>query len=763
MKHSKHLPGGIALLAASAGVALLAASAATAQTASPASQKGTQVPTSASIDARADKLVDSMTLAEQISLTRTKSGASLLDLGVPLPDFIPEMMRSPKPEGSIGTAGYVPAIARVGFPALHLADASLGVADIGYLRPGQQSTSLPATLSLAATFSPEAARDAGDLIGAEAFAKGINVMLAGGVNLARDPRNGRNFEYLGEDPLLAGRLVGQQIAGIQAHHVASTIKHFAANPQESGRFVYDARMSEAALRESDLLAFEIGNRAGRPASVMCAYNKVNGDYACQNDWLMNKVLKGDWGFNGWVMSDWGAVHSLKKSVDAGLDQQSPQDKDFFAGLEAAVNEGQIDRDRVRDMARRIVRAMIEVGALDHPAKPGGDISREAHSARAQALAEAGIVLLKNDGILPLAANVRSIAVIGYLADKGVPIGGGSSQVIPWGGLYRDVPEGTHPLVAMMAPSYGLSSPLAALQAALPKTDIRFDDGRDAARAAALAKSADMVVVYAVKPEIEGIDHADLSLPNGQDAMISAVATANPRTVVVLQTGNPVDMPWLGKVGAVMEAWFSGQRGGEAMASILTGRTAPSGRLPITFPATTDQLPIPKLTGYDPAKQKALGIGVTYEPFDINYVEGSDIGYRWFDVKGQKPLFPFGHGLTYTSFAYSGLSHSSGAALGVKLTVRNTGKREGIEVAQLYVAPPGRSIRLAGWARVSLKPGEAREVTIEADPQVLLSYDEAAGRWSRPAGEYRFFVGRSAGAPELSGKASLAAASEAAKR
>lgn len=724
------------------------------------SQKGNATMTSAAtIDARADQIVDAMTLAEQISLTRTKVGGSLLDLGVPLPSFIPEAMRTAKPAGSIGTAGFVPAIPRVGFPAQHQGDASLGVADIGYLRPGQESTSLPSTLSLAATFSPEAALESGDIIGSEAFAKGINIMLAGGVNLAREPRNGRNFEYLGEDPLLAGRLVGQQIAGIQAHNVASTIKHYAVNPQESGRFVYDARMSEAALRESDLLAFEIGVRDGRPASAMCAYNKLNGLYACENPWLMNEVLKTDWGFKGWVMSDWGAVHSLHASVKAGLDQQSPQDRDFFAGLEAAVGDGSIDKARVRDMARRIVRAMIEVGAIDKIAKPGGDIPVEAHSARAQSLAEAGIVLLKNDGILPLAATARKIAVIGRHADKGVPIGGGSSQVIPWGGVYRDVPDGTHPLVALMAPSYSRHSPLKALSDALPKADISFDDGSDPARAAALAGSADIAIVYAVKTEMEGIDHADLSLPGRQDDMIAAVADANPRTIVVLQTGNPVTMPWLGKVGAVLEAWFSGQRGGAAIASVLTGRASPSGRLPISFPASTDQLPHPQITGFDSAKQRALSIGVRYDPFPIDYVEGSDVGYRWFDLKGQKPLFPFGYGLTYTSFAYTGLKQSGGEALKVSATIRNTGKREGVEVAQLYVAPPGRSIRLAGWARVKLKPGEARTVTIEADPWVLLSYDEAAGKWARPAGSYRFFVGKSAGEAELAGSISLDAATQ----
>ena len=711
---------------------------------------------------RAIAIVDAMTLDEQISLTKSMSGGSLLDLGIPLPSFIPEAMRQPKPDGAIGTAGFVPAVERLGFPALHLGDASLGIADIGYLRPGQESTALPATLSLAATFDPAMAREAGRLIGTEAFAKGINVMLAGGVNLARELRNGRNFEYLGEDPLLAGVLVGEQIAGIQDRHVASTIKHYTLNPQESGRFVYDARIGEAALRESDLLAFEIGLKRGKPASIMCAYNKVNGTYACENEFLMRDVLKGDWQYSGWVMSDWGAVHSLKPSIDAGLDQQSPQDKDYFAGLPAAVKAGEIAPARVRDMALRIVRSMARVGALDHRAAPGGAIDREAHSARAQAMAEAGMVLLKNDGILPLAASAKSIAVIGRHADKGVPIGGGSSQVIPWGGVYRDAP-GANPLSALLAPSYGLSSPLKALQAALPHAAISYDDGSDTARAAEAAKKADLVVIYAVKPEMEGIDHADFSLPYGQDAMIDAVASANRKTVVVLQTGNPVAMPWLNKVGAVLEAWFSGQRGGEAMAAILTGKSAPQGRLPISFPASSEQLPQKAVVGYDPTKQRPLGIGVKYDPFPIDYVEGSDIGYRWFERTDAKPLFPFGYGLTYTSFDYGGLEFRGGKALSVKARITNSGDREGTEVAQLYVAPPGRTHRLAGWAKVSLKPGESREVAIEADPWLLLSYDAEAKRWTRPRGEYRFFVGKSAGEPMLIGSTMLTAATENRKR
>ncbi|HVJ01080.1 MAG TPA: beta-glucosidase [Sphingomonas sp.] len=708
------------------------------------------------IDRRAAKIVDAMTLDEQIALLSSRSGASLLDLGIPLPPIVPESMRMPKPAGALGTAGFVAENARVGLPALHLADASLGVADIGYLRPGDQATALPSALSLAATFDPAMAREAGRLVGTEAFAKGFNVQLAGGVNLAREPRNGRNFEYFGEDPLLAGTLVGEQIAGIQDRHVASTIKHFALNAQESGRFVHDARIDEAALRESDLLAFEIGIKRGRPASVMCAYNKVNGTYACESDFLIGTVLKGDWRYRGWVMSDWGAVHSLEGSIAAGLDQQSPQDKDWFAGLRQAVERGTIPKARVRDMALRIVRSLIQVGALDHRAAPGGTIDRNAHAARAQAMAEAGMVLLKNDGLLPLDPNVRTIAVIGRHADKGVLAGGGSSQVIPYGGVFRDAP-GMNPLSALLAPSYGLSSPLNALQAVQPGATVVYDDGSDPARAAALAKRADIALVYAVKPEVEGIDHADLSLPYDQDRLIGAVADANPRTAVVLETGNPVVMPWLGKVGAVLEAWFPGQRGGEAIAAILSGASAPQGRLPMSFPASADQLPRPTVTGYDPARQRPLGIGVTYAPFAIDYSEGSDVGYRWFERSGANPLFPFGHGLTYTSFAYSDLSQKGGARLRVRARITNTGARSGTEVAQLYVAPPGRGHRLAGWAKVTLAPGESREILIEADPWLLLSFHAKTQRWTRPAGAYRFFLGKSAGEPMLSGTAKLSAA------
>ncbi len=704
---------------------------------------------------RAEALVDAMTLDEQIGLLGSLHASSLLDIADQLPPGFDKTKLKPKPPGAVGSAGFVPAIARLGWPALQESDASLGVSNFGFLRPGDEATATPSLLSLASAFDRDLAYAQGQLIGAEAHAKGFNVQLAGGVNLARDPRNGRNFEYPGEDPLLAGTLAGAQIAGIQSRHVVSTVKHYVLNGMETGRTAQDARIDEGALRESDLLAFQIAIEEGRPGAVMCAYNKVNGVYSCEHPFLLGQVLKGEWRFPGWVMSDWGAVHSLEASVAAGLDQQSPQgdDTDWFAGLRQAVDDGRIARARVRDMALRIVRPVIANGALDDPALPGGAIDVQAHAEQAQALAEAGMVLLKNAGVLPLAAGAKSIAMVGGNADRGVLAGGGSSEVSPYGGRFRDT-RGATGLAALLAPGYGNSSPLKALQALRPGTRIDYDDGSDPARAAALAARADVVVVVAVKPEIESLDSPDLGLPYGQDALIDAVAAANPRTVVVLETGNPVAMPWLDKVAAVLEAWYPGQRGGEAIAAMLDGRVSPSGRLPITFPASVAQLPRPAIPGFDPDNRLPFDMGGKPKPFAVDYTEGSDVGYRWFLKTGARPLFPFGYGLTYTTFAYEGLRRPAGGdALEVAFALANTGARAGTEVAQLYVAPPGRSYRLAGWAKVALQPGERREVTVRADPRVLASWAGTHG-WQRQAGTYRWFVGKSAGEAQLSGTVSL---------
>lgn len=700
-------------------------------------------------DRRAAKLVDAMTLEEQLQLIRPLAATSYQF--APGANSFPEGMRTPPPAGAISSAGYVPPIPRLRWPALQESDGPIGVANMkGWIRGiDDQATNFPSSIAWAASFDATLARRVGEAIGQEAHSKGFNVMLAGGVNISRDPRGGRNFEYAGEDPLLAGRIAGATIAGIQSRNVVSTVKHYALNDQESGRGVLDARISEAGARESDLLAFEIALAEGRPGSVMCSYNRVNGDHACENDWLLNKVLKGDWGFRGWVMSDWGGVHDMRKAVAAGLDQQSPQGKDLFASLPDAVKSGEVPRERIRDMAFRIIRSMIAVGAIDIPARSGGPIDREAHLAVAQAQAEAGAVLLKNEAVLPL-EGVRRVAVIGGFADIGVLVGGGGSMVNPYGGIVNE--ENRIGMASLGKWAFVPSSPLAALKAQRPDLDISFDDGTDPARAAAVAAKAEVAIVFALKQETENFDSADLSLPRGQDALIAAVAAANSRTAVVLETGNPVAMPWLGSVGAVLQAWYPGQRGGEAIAAILSGKVSPSGRLPITFPQAVKQLPRPKLDGYDP---KATLFSAPPAPFPVDYHEGSDVGYRWFERTRAEPLFPFGFGLTYTRFEHSDLKVKGGKHLEVSFTVTNVGKREGTDVPQLYVAPPGRTHRLAGWERITLKAGESRRVTVKADPRILASWD--ATGWRRAGGTYDVRVATSAKLDGLQASVQLAAA------
>jgi beta-glucosidase len=687
-------------------------------------------------DARAAALLDQMSLDEQIGI---------------LSGHMPLVMK-PRPEGVQKCAGWVPGLARLGIPDLHETDASLGVSAAG--RRDDAATALPCGLALASSWSLDLAREAGAMAGAEARAKGFNCLLAGGVNLTREPRNGRNFEYLGEDPLLAGKLAGAAIAGVQSNHIVSTIKHFALNDQETGRMVLSADMDEAGLRESDLLAFQIAIEEGQPGSVMCAYNRFRGTYASENRYLLIDVLRGDWGYKGWVMSDWGAVHGVA-AANAGLDQQSGREFDreafFDEPLKAAVVAGEVSTARVREMAHRILRGMIACGVMDHPAPPG-EPDLAAGAATARRAAQAGIVLLKNDGVLPL-EGVRKIAVIGGRADLGVLSGGGSSQVIPKGSARFDPPEG--------APSWSAGvvwhpdPPLAAIRARAKNVAVSFDDGGDAARAAAAAAEADVAVVFATEWATEAAD-TTLVLPDGQDGLIAAVAAAQPRTVVVLETGNPVLMPWLGEVAAVLEAWYPGSQGGEAIAAVLFGEANPGGRLPITFPASAGQLPHPDLPGADLPVVNSRG---DPEPFDVVYSEGSDAGYRWFARTGDKPLFPFGFGLTYTRFAYADARAAGGATASVSFAVTNTGARAGTEVAQVYLeAAPGRTQRrLVGWARVELAAGETRRVTVAAEPRLLADWDTAAHGFRIAGGEYRLFVGPDAATPMLRVTATVAAA------
>ena len=724
-----------AVLAASASALIASAALAQPAAAPPPPAARPWMNTKLSPDRRAALLLAAMTPDEEYEILRG-------DFGIP--------RKTGRDAGALGSAGFVPGIARLGVPALQESDASLGIANPFNVRKGDGATPLPSGLATASTWNPELAYAGGAMIGHEAFAKGFNVLLAGGVNLARDPRNGRNFEYLGEDPLLAGTLAGQAIRGVQSNSVVSTVKHFAVNDQETGRMVLDARIGEASMRETDLLAFELAIEAGKPGSVMCAYNQINGAYACENSHLLNDVLKTDWAYPGWVMSDWGAVHSAEAATK-GLDQQSGAQLDakvwFDKPLRAAVDGGTIPRARIDDMARRILRALFADGVFDHPATPGGAIDYAADARVAKAVAEEGIVLLKNTGVLPLSPAARRIVLVGGHADAGVLSGGGSSQVVPVSGpaLTVKTPSADgNPLTARLT-VYDPSSPLAAIKAAAPDAVVEYLDGADPRLAAERARGADAVIVFAVQWMSEGYDARDLSLPDGQDALIAAVADANPRTVVVLETGNPVLTPWLDKTAALLEAWYPGAKGGEAIADILFGATNPSGRLPVTFPAGEAELPRPAIPGVSAPPKTA---------FPVDYPEGSNLGYRWYETKGVKPLFPFGYGLSYTRFGYSQLTATGGKTLAVSFTLTNTGSRAGMGVAEVYAAPPGGVSRLIGFRKIALRPGERRRVRVQADPRLLAAYDEAAHGWRLAAGAYGIGVGASSAELPLHGSARL---------
>jgi beta-glucosidase len=705
-------------------------------------------------EARADALVKAMTFDEKMQIIRTW--------------FPPFATGKPgAPTDLIPSAGEMVGIPRLGIPTLRESDASLGVANQVEQRKGDTATALPASLATAASFDPQIAYEGGAMIGAEARAKRFNVLLAGGVNLTRDPWGGRDFEYLGEDPLLAGTMDAAHIRGVQSNHIVSTIKHFAFNAQETGRMIVDARLDWKALHESDLLAFKLGIEGGHPGSVMCSYNLVNGDWACQNPVLLTHILRDQWGYKGWVMSDWGAVHSTAKAANAGLDQDSGAEldkEDFFrARLKAAVQKGEVSKARFDAMVRNVLTGVIETGLYDDPvAAANQPIDYEAHARVAQKTAEEGIVLLRNKGdMLPLAATAKRIVIIGGHADVGVLSGGGSSQVRSVGGVPVEIPLKSGPAASFARITWHDSSPMRAVQALNPGAQVTYVDGSDPAAAAAAAKSADVALVFATQWRTEAEDIKTLALPDGQDALIEAVAAANPHTAVILESGGPVLMPWLDKVPAVIAAWYPGQRGGEAIADILFGKVNPSGRLPITFPAAEAQAPRPQPVGLaqiekDDAASNAGSAGGDAQGFAAEYPEGADVGYRWYAKRGQTPLFPFGFGLSYTRFGYSHLKVSGGATLTVSFDVTNSGPRAGADVPQLYVTPPagGAAPRLAGFRRIELQPGETRHVTLTAERRTLASWDETAKGWHLASGSYVAAIGHDATDHPLSGTATL---------
>ncbi|MBP0609483.1 MULTISPECIES: beta-glucosidase family protein [Burkholderia] len=633
-------------------------------------------------------------------------------------------------------AGYVRGVERLGVPALMLSDTSLGVRATD--DPHAGATAFPAALALGATFDPELARAQGAAIGREVREFGFNVALGGGINLVREVRNGRNFEYVSEDPLVSGKLGAAVVSGTQAEGVIALLKHVSLNVSETNKFFLDAVIDPAAHRESDLLAFQIAIEEAEPGALMGAYNLVNGEYACGNRHILQDVVKEAMRFKGWVMSDWRAVNHWDFALK-GLDQQSGAQLDecewFNEPLRRAYEEGRIPKERISEMVRRMLRSYYAIG-IDRP-RAAEAVNWAAHHDIALEIARKGIVLLKNESdALPLARNLKRIAMIGGFAQAGVVSGSGSSQVRPRGGYAAEVPLRSHPLLGPTTMCLFGPSPLAELRARMPHTVIYFDSGAHIADALALAAKADVVIVNAIRHEGERFDCPDMGLPFGQDALIEAVARVHTNVIVVLQTGNPVEMPWRDKVRAVVQAWFPGQAGAQAIAEILTGEVNPSGRLPVTFPASIEQTPHPRLPGAD------VELGT---PIKVHYHEGAEIGYRWFAQCGEQPMFPFGHGLGYTQFAYGNFRVSAGEAVSVSFTVTNTGTRDGDDVPQVYLteADGDRRMRLLAFKRVALQAGASIEIDASVDPRLLARFDVASGQWRIRKGAYRIVLARSA--------------------
>jgi beta-glucosidase len=627
-----------------------------------------------------------------------------------------------------GYEGFVPAVPSLCIPAIIEQDDSQGV---GASATGV--TQLPAAVALGSAWSPSLARQYGVVNGEEHWAKGINMALGPGVNIQRDPRWGRNFEMFSEDPYLSASLGQAETVGLQSQHVMANVKHFEDYNEETNRNTTadDTVVSTRALEEIYGPPFYAALVGGQAASVMCSYASYQNEYSCQNPDLLTQQLQDQWGYQGFIRSDGGANHSTVASVNAGLDQEKGSDY-FDNGLLAdAVADGQVSTAAVNQAVAKIFTPMFRMGLFNHP--PTGSLSdtvtTPAHAAFSREVAEQGTVLLQNTGnVLPLSKDT-SVAVIGADGTTSpLTSGGGSAAVVP--------PYQVSPLTGIQS----LAAPGAA---------ITSYSGTDPAQAAAVAASAQVAVVFADSYEAEGTDLTSIDLPDDQDQYIEAVAAANPNTIVVLNTGGPVVMPWLSQVKAVLEAWYPGQEDGNAIASILYGQTDPSGHLTETFPTSLTEIPTAS-----PAQWPG-------ENGEVDYSEGIEVGYRWYDANDVTPLFPFGYGLSYTTFKFSRLSISPGATTGlgqvkVSATVTNTGQRAGSDVAQLYVGDPASTgeppRQLKGFQKVTLKPGQSARVHFTLTPQDLSYYDTSAGggagAWAEAPGAYQVYVGDSSALASL---------------
>lgn len=610
------------------------------------------------------------------------------------------------------------AMERYGIPAFTMSDGPHGLrfqkgeSDMLGVNNSEPATCFPTAVTSGASWDTELLKAEGQAIGEEGLSLGVDVVLGPGVNIKRDPRCGRNFEYFSEDPYLAGQMGAAWIVGAEGTGIGTSLKHFAANNQEYKRFNGNSQMDERTLREIYLPAFETSVKNAQPATVMCAYPGLNGVHCSDNKMLLNDILRKEWGFKGLVVTDWGALCDRVRAMEAGCDLSMPGGSDYMEDrVAAAVREGKLPESAVDTCAERVIRLALKSAAL----QKGLPFDPNAHHALAQQVAESGAVLLKNeDGILPLKAG--DIVLVGDMAKNVRYQGSGSSHINPTRltSLCDALPDA--PYVACCDGKGNVS------EASL----------REAAEA---ARSAKIAVVCAGLPDIyesEGFDRDNLRMPEGHLRMIDAVANANPNTVVVLFCGSVVELPWIDKVKAILYMGLPGQAGGQAAANLLTGKATPSGKLTETWPLRLEDAP-------------SFG---TFGKKYTHYSEGIYVGYRYYDRAGTGVRFPFGYGLSYTSFSYSDLNVSGKT---VSATITNTGSLPGAEVVQLYVVPPAGGLHrpareLKGFARVFLQPGENKTVSFMLDDRSFAVWD---GGWKLPGGVYTVELGASSADIRLS--------------
>lgn len=667
-------------------------------------------------------------------------------------------------------------VPRLGLPEIWTTDGPHGIRPEVFWDQWDQAgwtndscVAFPALTCLAATWNPEMARLYGKSIGEEARYRKKDVILGPGVNIYRTPLNGRNFEYMGEDPYLAARMVVPYIRGVQENGVATCVKHFALNNHEVNRHNTNVVVDDRALYEIYLPAFKAAVQEGGTWAIMGAYNLYKGQHACHNKYLLNDILKKEWGFDGVVISDWGGTHHTMEAIQNGLDLEFGTWTNGLAGgakkaydnyhlalpYLRLIREGKVGTDELNDKARRVLRLMFRTTLNPH--RPLGSMLSEAHDDAARRIAEEGIVLLQNKGgLLPIdLSRAKKIAVIGENAIKMMTVGGGSSSLkvqhecTPLDGIRRRVADSVE---VVFARGY-VGDVSGEYNGVTTGQDLRDDRTPDVLRDEAVrtATQADYVIFFgglnkSAGQDCEDADRAGLSLPYGQDSLIAALAKANKNLIVVNVSGNAVAMPWADDVPAIMQAWFLGSEAGNAIAAVLTGDVSPSGKLPFTFPAKLEDVAAHSLNAYTGERKRGI--------VDIEYKESIFVGYRWADKHTDKePLFPFGHGLSYTTFDYGkprvdAKSMFPDGKVTVSVRVKNTGKRTGQETVQLYVSDKKASLprpvkELKGFQKVTLAPGEEKEVNFIVTREALSFFDDRKHAWVAEPGTFEALIGASA--------------------